>query len=510
MKKFFAIVLFFCLAFSLTACGGDKTPSETGDGATKDTLVWVQSADVTSLDPHVGKETPAVTVTCQIFDTLLTMDENNQPAPLLAESYEQVDEKTWTFKLRQDVKFHDGESMTAEDVVFSINRARESNYVSYVVEAISDITADDDYTVTITTKEPYAPLLASLTVPFTAIVPKHAVEADEEAFTMNPIGTGAYKFVEWKQGEYVKLEANDEYFQGAPKTKYLQMKVVPEASQRVISVETGEADLAYGISANDTKRVEEDENMQLFKGSSQSVSFLSLNSNDKRFADERVRQAIRYAINNDEIVETMLYGAGEPAYSIIPPNAFGYSDQIVTYEYNIEKAKELMAEAGYPDGFECRLSVTEDTVKNEICQVIQSQLKEIGIECSINPMEYGTWIDELGTGSHEMSFSGWVCVTGDADYTYFSMLHSSQVGYPGNDAFLQNEEVDRLVEAGRETGDPEKRMEYYDELEKLLGPISPYATLYYDNVNVAGNAKVIGFTPDPNGYHRLRNVEVGE
>ena len=275
MKKFFAVVLIFCLAFSLTACGGDKTPSETG-GATKDTLVWVQSADVTSLDPHVGKETPAVTVTCQIFDTLLTMGENNQPAPLLAESYEQVDEKTWTFKLRQDVKFHDGESMTAEDVVFSINRARESNYVSYVVDAISDITADDDYTVTITTKEPYAPLLASLTVPFTAIVPKHAVEADEEAFTMHPIGTGAYKFVEWKQGEYVKLEANDEYFQGAPKTKYLQMKVVPEASQRVISVETGEADLAYNISANDTKRVEEYENMDSVNIFMYSVLLLSI------------------------------------------------------------------------------------------------------------------------------------------------------------------------------------------------------------------------------------------
>lgn len=108
-----------------------------------------------------------------------------------------------------------------------------------------------------------------------------------------------------------------------------------------------------------------------------------------------------------------------------------------------------------------------------------------------------------------MSFSAWVCVTGDADYTYFSMMHSSQVGYPGNDAFLQNKEVDRLIEAGRETGDPEKRMEYYDELEKLLGPISPYATLYYDSVNVAGSAKVTGFTTDPNGYHRLRNVEVG-
>ncbi len=120
------------------------------------------------------------------------------------------------FKLRQDVKFHDGESMTAEDVVFSINRARESNYVSYVVDAISDITADDDYTVTITTKEPYAPLLASLTVPFTAIVPKHAVEVDEEAFTMHPIGTGAYKFVEWKQGEICEAGSKRRVFPGCP------------------------------------------------------------------------------------------------------------------------------------------------------------------------------------------------------------------------------------------------------------------------------------------------------
>ena len=251
-------------------------------------------------------------------------------------------------------------------------------------------------------------------------------------------------------------------------------------------------------------------NLQMFKGPSQSVSYLTINETNEKFADERVRQAIRYAIDKEAIVETMLYGAGEPADSVIPPSTFGFSAKIQKYEHNIEKAKELMADAGYPDGFSCTLSVTDDSVKNEICQVIQSQLKEIGIEVSIQTKEFGTWLDELGTGSHELSFAGWVCVTGDADYTYYSLLHSTQTGYPGNDAFLKNKDVDKLVIAARETAEPEKRQEYYDQLEELLGDLSPYAPLYYESVNVGASKKVSGFAPDPNGYHRLRNVEVTE
>lgn len=508
MKKVLTLALALCLALTAVACGGGG--GEESGGALKDTLTWVQAADVTSLDPHVGKETPAVTVTSQIFDTLLVMNEDNEPSPCLAESFEQIDEKTYEFKLRQDVKFHDGEAMTADDVVFSLNRARESNYVSYVVDAISEVEKKDDYTVIVKTAEPYSPILSALTVPFTAIVPQHAVEADEDAFALNPIGTGPYKFVEWKQGEYTKLEANADYFLGAPKTQNLVMKVVPEASQRVIAIETGEADLAYNVSANDSKRVEEDEDLQLFKGPSQTVSYLTMNETNEKFADKRVRQAIRYAIDKEAIVETMLYGAGEPADSIIPSSTFGFSEKIQKYEHNVEKAKKLMADAGYPDGFSCTLSVTDDSVKNEICQVIQSQLKEIGIEVSIQTKEFGTWLDELGTGSHELSFAGWVCVTGDADYTYYSLLHSSQTGYPGNDAFLKNKDVDKLVVAARQTADLEKRQEYYDQLEELLGDLSPYAPLYYDSVNVGATKHVSGFTPDPNGYHRLRNVEVTE
>jgi len=509
MKKALALILTLCLLFTV-GCGGGSDDQSGGSGEAKDTLVWVQQADVTSLDPHVGKETPAVAVTCQIFDTLLVMDENNQPSPLLAESYENVDELTWRLKLRQDVKFHDGEPMTAEDVVFSLNRAIQSPYVSYVVDVIDDVTAEDDYTVLIKTKQPYAPLLSNLTVPFTAIVPKHVVEADEEAFRLNPVGTGAYRFGEWKQGEYVKLTANEDYFLGAPKTANLQMKVVPEASQRLIALETGEADLAYVISANDTQRIKDSSEIQLFEAPSQSVTYLTQNMTKEYFANEKVRQAIRYAVDTKLIVDSMLYGNGQPANSLIPISSFGYSDKSKVYEHDVEKAKQLMVDAGYPDGFSCTLSVTDDPVKMEVCQVIQNQLKEIGIDVSIQVREYGTWIDELGTGSHDLSFTGWVCVTADADYNYYSLYHSSQVGYPGNDAFLKNEDVDRLVMAGRETADPAERQKDYDQLEELLGDITPYTPLYYSSVNVGASNKVEGFAVDVNGYHRLRNVTVGQ
>lgn len=506
MKKALILVLTLCLLLTV-GCGG--SPAESGGGP-KDTLVWVQAADVTSLDPHVGKETPAVTVTCQIFDTLLTMDENNQPAPLLAESFENLDELTWRFKLRRDVKFHDGEPMTAEDVVFSLNRAIESPYVSYVVDIIDQAIAEDDYTVVLKTKTPYAPLLSNLTVPFTAIVPKHVVEADEEGFRLNPVGTGAYKFAEWKQGEYAKLTSNPDYFLGAPKTANLQMRVVPEASQRLIALETGEADLAYVISANDTKRIRDNDQFQLFESPSQTVTYLTQNMTKKHFASDKVRQAIRYGVNTQLIVDSMLYGSGETANSLIPPSTFGFSDKSKVYGYDIEKAKQLMAEAGYPDGFSCVLSVTDDPVKMEICQVIQNQLKEIGIDATIQVREYGTWIDELGTGSHDLSFTAWVCVTADADYDYYSLYHSSQVGYPGNDAFLKNENVDRLVMAGRETADPAERQQYYDQLEELLGDITPYTPLYYNSVNVGAGKNVEGFKVDVNGYHRLRGVAIME
>ena len=260
MKRLFALAL-ACLML-LSACGGGQSAEPGGgDGGPatyKDTLTWAQAADVTSLDPHVGKESCAVTVNTQIFSTLMRVTGDGDPQPSLAESYQQLDDTSWEFTIRQGVKFHDGTEMTLEDVKYSLDRAVASSYVNYVVSFIESVEITGDNTIVIHTVEPYVPILNNLSIPFTAIVPKAYIEEHgDEYFAQHPIGTGPYKMVEWNPGESIKLEAFDEYFGGTPKTKNLVMKVVPEAAQRVIAMETGEADIAYSITANDVSKIEE-------------------------------------------------------------------------------------------------------------------------------------------------------------------------------------------------------------------------------------------------------------
>lgn len=519
MKKVFALVLSAALMFSLAACGGAASGAASGGsaagtseggGAIKDTLTWVQGADVTSMDPHVGKETPAVAVTRNIFNTLVVIGQDSKPAPSLAKSWEQIDEITWKFTLRDDVKFHDGSNMTAADVKFSLERAIGSPYVSYIVDFIDTVTADSDYEVTVVTKKPYAPILANLAVPFSAIVPKAVVEADEEGFKLNPIGTGPYKLAEWKQGEYVKMEANKDYFDGAPKSANLMMKVVPEAAQRTIALETGEADIAYDIAPNDLSKIRDNADLSMLEAPSLSVFYLGMNMNKETFGNEKVRQAVRYAIDSQTLVDSILYGSGEVAHSLIPAQAFGFSQKSKVYELNIEKAKELMKEAGYPNGFDGVIMVNDNQTRVEVCQVLQSQLKEIGINLEIKVMEFGSFIESTSAGEHDLALFGWTCSTADADYNYYSLLHSSQQGAPGNRSFVDDKEVDRLVEAGRFTSDAAERQKFYDELEVYLGDFTPYAPIYYTNVNVGTSAKVEGFVVDPNGYHLLSTATVSE
>ena len=476
----------------------------------KDTIIWAQGADVTSLDPHQGKETPAVEVTCQIFDTLFVVNaETGELENQICESYEQKDEITYVFKIRQGIKFHDGTELTAEDVKFSLDRAIASAAVSYVCDFIDTVTIVDDYTVEVVLDAPYAPALRNLAVPFTAIIPKAAVEADEEAFILNPIGSGPYKFVEWNQGDSVKLEAFDEYYAGAPATKNLIMKVVPEAAQRTIALETGEIDIAYDILPNDLDKVRENADLQLFEAPSLTCYYVSLNMNKAPLDDVRVRTAINLAIDREAIVDAIAYGAGQAADCIIAPAVYGYASP-GTYEYDPEKAAALLEEAGYGDGFDITLWVNDNQSRIEACQAIQGMLMEIGINCEIEVMEFGTFIEKTTNGEHDMGYFGWVTSTRDADYTYYSLEHSSQQGAAGNRTFIADPEVDALVEAGRTSTDPAVREQAYADLAAKLFEINNNAPIYYSNITAGASAKVEGFVMDPIGYHDLQNVKVAE
>ena len=530
MKKTLAFLLAVLMLLSaLTGCGSksetqtpDTQTSEPGstssaektdnagasDASYKDTVIWAQSSDVTSMDPHVGKETAAVTVTCNMFSTLMIVLGDSEPQPLLAESYQQLNDKDWEFTIRQGVKFHDGSEMTVEDVKYSLDRAINSNYVSYIVNFIESVEITGENTIVIHCKEPYAPILNNLSMPFSAIVPKAYIEEKgEEYFQLHPIGTGPYKLVEWNPGESVKLEAFEDYFGDKAKTKNLVMKVIPEAAQRVIALETGEVDIAYNIEANNLAQVKDNPDLVTLDEPSMTCYnyFFNLNKPDSPIADLRVRQAICHAVDCDLIIETILNGTGIPATSMIAPSVAGYVEA-PKYEYDLEKAKALMAEAGYADGFSLIMVVNDSQQRIEISQVVQSMLKEINIDVEIRSYEQATYINAMNEGEHDMAFSAWITSTGDADYTYMPCYHSTQWGKPGNRSFFANEKADELIMAGRSESDIEKRKAIYKELNQIIYENCTQLFMCHPTNSYSMSNKVDGFILNKDGYNRLNYV----
>ena len=517
MKKNFnramSLVLAAAMALSLAACGGNQENNGSGGGTAggyKNTLTWAQGADVTSLDPHQGKETPAVQVNTQIFDTLVTVDpETNEVVPQIAESWEQTDDQTYVFKIREGIKFHDGSDLTAEDVKFSLDRARNSAAVSYIVNFIEEVTVDDDHTVTVKTTAPYAPTLRNLAIPFAAIVPKAVVEADENAFIQNPVGSGPYKFVEWNHGDHVTLKAFDDYYAGKPETENLIMKVIPETSQRTIALETGEVDLAYDLAVNDIPKVNSDDKLTVYEIPSLTCWYVSMNMNKKPFDNPKVREAMSMAIDRQTIIDTINAGSGQTADAIIAPAVFGYYSTGVK-EYNPTKAKELLAEAGYPNGFSTTLGVNDNQSRIEMCQAMQAMLLEVGVQCNLEVLEFGSFISRTTAGDHDLAYFGWTTSSGDADYSYYSLEHSTQQGAAGNRSFLADPDVDKLIEEARSNTNEEERKELYKELAIKLDEINNNIPVYYSSINVGANKKVEGFVMDANGYHSLEKVKVAQ
>lgn len=522
LSRILAVMLAMLMVLSLVACGGgndgsantpgdSSTPSgSSGSGSYKDTLTWCQGSDVTSLDPHQGKETPAVQVTCQIFDTLVVVNpETGEVEPQIAESWEQTDDMTYVSKIREGVKFHDGSEVTTADVKFSLERALNSPAVSYIVNFIESVTDNGDGTVTIKTTAPYAPALRNLAVPFAAIVPKALVEADEANFILNPVGSGPYQFVEWKQGDHITMKAFDDYYAGKAATENLIMKVVPETAQRSIALETGEVDLAYGLSVNDIPKIEENPALVANVISSLSCTYISCNLNKAPFDNPKVREALSIAIDRQAIVDTINSGVGEPADAIIAPGVFGYYSTGVP-EYNPERARELLAEAGYPDGFSTTLWVNENQSRIEICQAVMAMLMDVGVQCTLETMEFGAYISRSSAGEHDLACFGWTTSSGDADYTYYSLEHSTQQGAAGNRSFINDPEVDKLIEDARASTDEAVRKELYKELAIKLAEYNNNLPILYTAVNVGASKNVEGFIMDVNEYHHLENVKVAQ
>lgn len=509
-KLFSVLALVLSLGLFTTGCGNSGTDKDPGtdSGPKKDILIVGQGADAKSLDPHASNDQPSSRVIKQINDTLIYQNEEMELLPSLAESWKQLDELTYEFKLKKGVKFHNGEELKASDVKFTLLRALESPNVGHIVGAIdpTKIEISDDYTIKISTKEPFAPLLAHLAHPSSSILNEKAVTEAGDDYGQNPVGTGAFKFVKWTTGDKIELTRFDEYHGEAPKYKDLTFRAIVEGTNRTIELETGAIDIAYDVLPTDMSRVEGNSELTLNKKENLSTNYIGFNVAKKPFDNVKVRQAINHALDKESIIKNVLVGSGKVPKGPLAPIVWGAAEGLPSYDFNIEKAKQLLADAGYPDGFKTTLWTNDNTIRINIATIVQNQLKQIGIEVDTQVVEWGAYLDGTAKGEHDMFILGWTTVTGDADYGLYPLFHSSQFGDAGNRTFYKNDRVDELLVKGRASADPAERKAAYDEVQKLVNDEAPWVFLYNAQYLDGTRANVKGFIQHPAGHHLLSTV----
>jgi len=487
MKKgmvLFLILPFILLSFGLSSGAGDK-----------DTLVIAQGVDPTTMDPQNHMETPAWNVHLQMFDTLLQRDPDIKIKPLLAESYRIVNDLTWEFKLRKGVKFHDGEDFNAAAVKFVLERMADPKLKlrQTVFQGIIDrVDVMDDYTVRIITKKPYPVMDAMLCIYGQVIPPKYFQEKGPAHFANNPVGTGAYKFVRWIKDDHILLEANNQYWRGAPKIQKVIFRPIPEATTRVAALQTGEADIIVNIPPHLMRLMDWKGRSFVSKVPSVRVIFMAFDTTKGGpVADKKVRQAIAMGVNMETNIKKILEGNGILLGSPLTDKHFGYDPKIKPYPYDPEKAKKLLAEAGYPNGFDFTLNSPAGRYLNdkEMAEAVVGDLRKIGIRANAKTHEWGTYMTNMmyAHNAAPAYILGWGNTSFDSDFTISPLMRTgmllSNVSIP---------KLDALIDQGISTLDRQKRLKLYSEAAQVIHDEVPWGWVY-QQVDIYGANERVNF-----------------
>lgn len=317
-KKLITILSMALLIFGCSSKDGEKK----SDAPKEKVVVVSQGSKPKSLDPYMYNEIPALAVTEQIFNTLLRVDEKGNVVPELAESYEYASPTELIIKIKKNVKFHNGDTMTINDVVFSLNRMLEKPASRIMVEIIDKIDIIDDSTIKLTLKNSSAPLLFSLAHPLTAILSEKDTKAKNDMIATEPMGTGPYKFVSWGDGEKIEFVAFDDYFEGRPKIDKLVIRAITENSSRLAALETGEVDIAYSIAPVDTGVIENNKKLELISAPTTSTEYITLNTTKAPFNNKDFRVALNYALDKQSMADSVFMGKATPATTIVNPKCF--------------------------------------------------------------------------------------------------------------------------------------------------------------------------------------------
>lgn len=507
----------------LGGCGQAPSPAAPEAPQKGGDLVMALLSDAVTLDPHTGNDVPSSNVTYNLYETLVIFDQNNVLQPLLATEWKAVDELTWEFKLRQGVKFHDGSELKAQNVKATFERLLDPAVASqrlFLYSMIEAITVVDEYTVRFKTKFPFAPLPAHLAHNGGGIISLEAIEKDYAEMkagnkpgsflAQNPVGTGPFRLESWEPGNQLKLVRNEDYWGEKVKLESVTFKVVPENLTRLSELETGYAHIADPIQPSDVKRVASMPNAYLHRKSATSLAYIGFNCQKAPFNDVRVRQAISMAINKNDIVDGVYRGTAIPAVGPIAPGVFGFDPAVKSMPFDKEKAKQLLAEAGFEKGFSTTIWTNDNPARIQIAEYVQSKLRELNITVTIEVMEWGAYLDSTGEGKHDMFILGWSTPTLDGDYAMYALFHSSNQGKAGNRSFFADEKVDELLDKGRQEADPAKRLAFYKEAQERLVELAPMLYLIHIEDLTGVNTNVKGFDSTPARMFLLRNVYIEE
>ncbi|PLT35833.1 ABC transporter substrate-binding protein [Bacillus sp. V5-8f] len=522
MKKSLWLLLSSVLVLSLflAGCSGSSEKGSSGNGG-KDgggVLIYGKGGDAVSLDPAIVTDGESFIVTEQIFETLVDFEKDStEIVPALAEKWDiSPDGLKYTFHLREGVKFHDGEDFNADAVVKNFQRwARSKDEAKFAYYAsmfggfegdeghiIKEVKAVDAKTVEFTLARPQAPFLKNLAMsPFAIASPS---KFDSKDFGKNPVGTGPFKFKSWKAGDTIEVVKNEDYWnKELPKLDGVTFKVIKDNSARLNAVIKGEIDLMDGLNPSDMGKVKENGDLQLFERPSMNVGYVGFNVEKAPFDKKEVRQAINHLVNKEEIISNFYEGTAEPAKNPMPPSIGGYDDSTPEYEYNVEKAKELLKKAGYENGFEMELwamPVPRPYMPNgqKVAEALQASFKEVGIEAKIVTHEWGPYLEKVQAGEAPMYMLGWTGDNGDADNFLYTLLDKDSIG-SNNYSRYNNEEVHTLLIEAQTTSDEAKRNELYKKAQQIIHEDAPWVPLVHSKPQLAGSSKIKGFVPHPKG-----------
>lgn len=489
-----------------------------GEGGT---FVFGTAGDPVKLDPAVVTDGQSFKTCDQVFDTLIAFDgSTTELKPALARSWDvSADGLTYTMKLRQGVRFHDGTAFDAMAVKWNFDRWSDDKNPNHVggdfeyytdvagwPDVIKSVDVVDDYTVKFSLKIPQGPFLLNMALPSFVIISPASFELDRENAFKNPVGTGPFKFVEWVPGDKVVLEKFANYWGEEASVDQVIIRTIPDNAARFLALKAGSIDMMDGVNTDDAVAARKDRSLSVLVRPPLNIAYLNFNQNEKPFNDVRVRQAVAYAINRPGIVEALYKGFGKVATQMIPDNLLGYNSELKGYSYNVEQAKKLLAEAGYPNGISTEfwyMPVSRPYFPNpkQFAEAFAADLGKAGIKVELKSKDWGAYLADARVPKFPIWMLGWTGDNGDTDNFLFTFF-----GSVGSGNTWKNDDARKLLAKAQASVDMIERDTLYQQVNAMIEKEVPRLPIAHTNVPLVARAYVKGYLPHPTGSEHYNMV----